>query len=151
MGGIEMSKYFKPEEFACPCCGATSASPELLALLDRIRGRWGGPIRVVSGYRCPTYNEVVRGAKNSQHLRGTAADIQPVSGGVDALDTVSALAEILNEKGGVGHYLRFVHVDVRGKRARWNTKVRAWRAGEHFGQQEGWVPKMITLKRQGVR
>jgi zinc D-Ala-D-Ala carboxypeptidase len=37
-----------------------------------------GPISISSGYRCPRLNKAVKGAKNSQHLKGEAADIQAV-------------------------------------------------------------------------
>ena len=36
---------------------------------------YGKPITVNSGYRCPKLNDAVGGAKNSQHMRGEAADI----------------------------------------------------------------------------
>lgn len=44
-------------------------------LLDPIREKWGGPITVNSGYRCPRLNNEVGGVQTSQHLRGEAADI----------------------------------------------------------------------------
>lgn len=43
--------------------------------LDPIREIWGKPIIVNSGYRCPELNKAIGGAKNSQHLKGEAADI----------------------------------------------------------------------------
>ena len=44
-------------------------------VLDPVRERWGVPIYVNSGYRCPELNKLVGGAPNSYHLRGMAADI----------------------------------------------------------------------------
>ena len=44
-------------------------------VLDPLRERWGSPIIVTSGYRCPRLNQVVGGAKHSQHMKGEAADI----------------------------------------------------------------------------
>ena len=44
-------------------------------VLDPLRERWGVPIHVNSGYRCPELNKIVGGAENSYHLRGMAADI----------------------------------------------------------------------------
>lgn len=38
-----------------------------------------GPIRITSGYRCPALNTAIGGAENSQHIRGQAADIIPVT------------------------------------------------------------------------
>lgn len=43
--------------------------------LDKVREMWGKPIGVNSGYRSYELNKAVGGAKNSQHLRGEAADI----------------------------------------------------------------------------
>ncbi len=44
-------------------------------VLDPLRARYGHPIYVSSGYRCPKLNKAVNGAINSQHMRGEAADI----------------------------------------------------------------------------
>lgn len=45
------------------------------AVLDPLRERYGHPIYVNSGYRCPRLNKAVGGAKTSQHMTGEAADI----------------------------------------------------------------------------
>lgn len=45
-----------------------------LEVLEPLRRRYGRII-VTSGYRCGKLNEAVGGARNSQHLRGEAADI----------------------------------------------------------------------------
>ena len=44
-------------------------------LLDPIRRRYGAPIIVTSGYRCPALNTAVGGVANSHHIIGCAADI----------------------------------------------------------------------------
>lgn len=44
-------------------------------VLDPLREKWGAPITVTSGYRCPKLNAAVGGAKTSQHLLGQAADL----------------------------------------------------------------------------
>lgn len=44
-------------------------------VLDPLRKRYGKPIQVNSGYRCPQLNKAVKGATNSQHMKGLAADI----------------------------------------------------------------------------
>lgn len=43
--------------------------------LDPIREKFGKPITVTSGYRCPKLNRLVGGKPNSQHLKGEAADL----------------------------------------------------------------------------
>lgn len=44
-------------------------------VLDNLRDGWGRPIIVTSGYRCKELNAAVGGTRNSQHLKGQAADI----------------------------------------------------------------------------
>ena len=44
-------------------------------MLDKIRERYGKPIVVTSGYRCPELNKAVGGVKSSQHVKGEAADL----------------------------------------------------------------------------
>lgn len=44
-------------------------------VLDPLREKWGKPITVNSGYRCPELNRAVGGVATSQHLKGEAADI----------------------------------------------------------------------------
>ena len=53
------------------------ASLEALVLhvLDPARAAIGMPVRVTSGYRCRLLNIAVRGATNSQHAKGQAADV----------------------------------------------------------------------------
>ena len=63
---------------------------ETITLLEAIRAEWekycevhklGNPaIRISSGYRSPELNKAVGGAKNSAHVEGYAADLQPVNG-----------------------------------------------------------------------
>ena len=44
-------------------------------ILDPLREKYGKPIKVNSGFRCPELNKIVGGSKTSQHLTGFAADI----------------------------------------------------------------------------
>lgn len=44
-------------------------------ILDPLREKYGKPINVNSGYRCPTLNKILNGSKNSHHMLGLAADI----------------------------------------------------------------------------
>lgn len=70
-------RFFKPEEFKCPCCGQGSPALMLVLWLDLFRAAWGAPVRVNSGFRCEKHNKEVGGAENSRHLLGCAADIAP--------------------------------------------------------------------------
>ena len=80
-------KWFKEKEFACKCCGqlplstGSGQAPRenvkalVSEVLDPVREKLGMPIVVNSGYRCERHNKDVGGVRNSQHLRGEAADI----------------------------------------------------------------------------
>jgi uncharacterized protein YcbK (DUF882 family) len=68
---------FTAKEFACPCCGVRKVDGRLLYKLELLRVKLGNkPIKITSGYRCPKHNKEVGGAKHSQHMNGTAADIE---------------------------------------------------------------------------
>lgn len=45
-------------------------------VLQPLRDKWGEPIVLNSGYRCPELNIAVDGEATSQHLKGEAADIR---------------------------------------------------------------------------
>ena len=47
----------------------------LCGVLQKIRDRYGKPMHINSGYRCPKLNSKVGGSKTSQHMNGSAADI----------------------------------------------------------------------------
>ena len=47
----------------------------LCGVLQNIRDKYGKPININSGYRCPKLNSKVGGSKTSQHMNGSAADI----------------------------------------------------------------------------
>jgi len=97
--------------------------PKLLDLLYNIRSRLGTtqPFEVISGYRSPKTNAMLRRhssgvAKHSMHLQGKAIDIR-VRG--RNLKQVHCVALAL-KGGGVGLYTKsdFVHVDT--------GRVRSW-------------------------
>lgn len=69
---------------------------ETITLLECIRAEWeeyceryslGTPaIRISSGYRSPELNKAVGGVKNSAHIEGYAADLQPANGKQDEFE-----------------------------------------------------------------
>ena len=73
-----------------------------------------------SGYRTSAYNKKVGGVSNSQHVKGTAADI--VVKGVDPLTVGQYVEYIMPDHGGIGVYQTFTHVDVRANRSRWDNR-----------------------------
>ena len=74
-------QYFKRDEFRCKCggkyCNGFPAEPkeQLVRIADQLRKNLGVPITIVSGLRCPTWNQIQGGVADSQHQYGEAADI----------------------------------------------------------------------------
>ena len=119
---MKVSKYFDYDEVACRCCGNVpdnGISPRLLELLDSIREALGKPMYISCAYRCPAHNAEVGGVSNSQHVLGTAADIQ-MPEGYNAV-TLGALATKCGAEG-IGLYPWGVHVDMRGYDATWDER-----------------------------
>ena len=83
-------------------------------VLDPVRERYGKPIRVNSGYRCPIHNRTVGGVLGSQHVKGEAADIIPVSSEkIKVKSELERLVKIIEELGKFDQliiYPTFVHV-----------------------------------------
>ena len=65
-------------------------------VLDPLREKWGAPIRISSGYRCPKLNKAIGGAAGSQHMKGEAADITSLS---DSRNDNMALLQLLLNSG----------------------------------------------------
>jgi len=124
-----------------------AVSPRLLDKIELVvseLARWHGKtssevslsLDVKSGFRAPDHNRSVRrAAKDSQHQYGDAADVAIDANGdgrYSAIDSrmVGLAVEIVELKhpelvGGLGIYTgghartTYVHIDARGKRARW--------------------------------
>jgi hypothetical protein len=103
--------------------------------------------KIMSGYRTPHYNEAIGNVKFSRHIYGTAADFfideSPVDGEMDDINKdgkidiqdakeIYDVIESLSKDPAYNYYLGglsaykknavhgpFVHIDVRGYRARW--------------------------------
>ncbi|MGI9247429.1 MAG: DUF882 domain-containing protein, partial [Woeseiaceae bacterium] len=86
---------------------AVAMDPELLDLIYDVREELGSnsTFQVVSAYRSPKTNEMLRGkstgvAKNSQHLLGKAIDVR-----LEGVNTATLRDQALAMKrGGVGYY-----------------------------------------------
>ena len=115
------SPHFELKEFDCRChaeiCTVTFVSPKLVLSLEKLRRSAGVPLVLNCGYRCPQHNHDVGGGLDSQHLRGTAADISLHT--IKDKERFKELCEEIFHDGGLGIYDSFFHVDVRGHRARW--------------------------------
>jgi hypothetical protein len=95
---------------------------QLMENLEVLRTELGSrPIRILSGYRTPSYNERIGGAPRSKHMCGMAADFTVDDNDLQTVhDTIERLiAAGSMRQGGLSKYRTFIHYDVRGTRARW--------------------------------
>lgn len=122
-----LSEHLTLHEVICHCgkCSGGGVNQPVIDLFERIRAQCcickgkDVPINVFSGYRCPTHNKKVGGAPDSEHMKGNALDLGCPQG--MKMDEFHAICLALNPRGGVGFYRHdgFIHVDTRGKKARW--------------------------------
>jgi uncharacterized protein YcbK (DUF882 family) len=131
-----ITPHFSLDEFACkdgtsyPAEWITDRLALLCETLEVIRREAGDkPLRILSGYRTPAWNQRVEGSPRSQHVEGRAADIQHPSLTAAQLHSIILLChggKKLAALGGLGLYESFVHVDVRqnsdGRLRRWSGK-----------------------------
>lgn len=96
--------------------------PDLVSIIRAVESRFHTKIVVTSGYRSPTHNIRVNGAKRSMHLQCKAADI--LVPGTDRFQ-VANFVRTLPNRGGVGTYCHTaaIHVDT-GRQRDWNWACR---------------------------
>lgn len=113
--------HFKISELCCKHCGkgADILQPALLAALERVRIRFGQPMRVTSGYRCALHNAEIGGAKFSAHKEGKAADIADSKGELAAMLTPEVCAELGIWIEHPGATRGWVHITIRPAATRW--------------------------------
>lgn len=152
---LYLSPHFQLGQFLCRQKDGLpqyiALMPDLLEKLEWLleavnqRGTRLDTFEIMSGFRTPFYNRLIRNVVHSRHIYGSAADIfidvNPRDGVMDDLnrdgrfdkkdaDVLYNLADAISEAhphlaGGVGQYSGngahgpFVHVDVRGFDARW--------------------------------
>jgi uncharacterized protein YcbK (DUF882 family) len=126
-----LSKHFTVEEFDCHD-GTKVGERHYHGLsylcrvyLEPLRKKYG-PIKVHSGYRTTLYNRKVGGAPGSYHIYSShdgndhAADVSCARGNPrDGHRTLAAIRATKVNKGGLGLYSTFVHVDTRDGQADW--------------------------------
>ena len=118
-GNKKLSTNFRVKEFAC----TDGSDPifidsELVTVLQNIRTHFGKSVTITSAYRTPTKNKAVGGQTYSQHLYGKAADIKVK--GVTPKKVAAYAEKLLKNKGGIGTYSTFTHIDTRSTKSRWN-------------------------------
>lgn len=123
---MKLTKNFRKKEFdskngAVMPLEVLANVQRLAEALQVLRDELGKPISINSGYRSPSHNKRIGGAKNSQHLKGTAADI--IVSGMSPREVKKVVEKLILEGkvwfGGIGLYNTFLHLDIRKERARW--------------------------------
>jgi len=127
---MKVTKHFSVEEFMCrdgtpyPDAWVEGRLVPLCQSLEVLRALFKSPITILSGYRTDAYNARIGGARNSQHLKGRAADIKVK--GVDPAQVAAAIEAAIARgdmlPGGLGRYPTFCHYDIRGVNARWTGR-----------------------------
>lgn len=116
-GPLLLGKWFKVKEFACKDGSPVVFIDEyLVTVLDILRSEIKKPVIITSGYRTPTRNKEVGGAKYSYHMRGMAADIRV--DGMSAKEIANKLNKIVPDECGIIVYKNWVHFDVRKSKYR---------------------------------
>jgi len=106
--GGRCSQHFTFRSFRSPGDGWIKLDRALARGLEAYCEAVGEPVRILSGYRDPDWNAMHGGPPDSQHLHGTAADVEPAM----LLDDVHALRVF----SGIGYDADtglVHHVDVR--------------------------------------
>jgi hypothetical protein len=101
---------FSPAEIACRGTGAIKINTDAMDKLQTLRNRLGKPLIVRSGYRSPSHNKAVGGAKASKHMDGAAFDIAMSNHNPAAFGAAARAVGFL----GFGTYPRsgFMHIDL---------------------------------------
>ena len=118
-GNVKLSKNFTVKEFACSDGTDTVfISLALVSLLQRIRDYFGKAVIINSAYRTEAHNKKIGGATYSQHKYGVAADIH--INGVTPKEIAAYVETLIPNRGGIGIYKNFCHIDTRQVKSRWN-------------------------------
>jgi uncharacterized protein YcbK (DUF882 family) len=126
---MNITEHFSLREFHCkdgtpyPLEWIKTRLKPLCEALEIIRKVTGKPLVILSGYRTKEWNKKVGGANESYHTKGMAADFTPVGFDIvrlgNIIDTYQKNGVL--PRGGlhVDKEKNFIHIDIRGKIARW--------------------------------
>lgn len=94
-------------------------------VMEPIRQRYGKPIIVTSGYRCPRLNKLVGGVYNSLHTCGLAIDVRAKDGNNKELwdvifemisnDEINTRTVILEKCNNTKTNCQWIHIDINSK------------------------------------
>ena len=122
----KIKNNFSLQEFNSKCGREipNNVLPNIIQLaknLQVLRDSLGKTISITSGYRSPQHNKKIGGAKDSQHVKGMAADIKVT--GMTPKEVALVIEGLIEQgkikQGGIGIYPSWVHYDIRGTKARW--------------------------------
>ncbi len=82
---LTSNRKFDDEQYNPPAEIIENLRALCINVLQPLRDALGTPVNLNSGYRCPSLNRAIGGAKNSQHMTGQAADIVDFTNGNEYL------------------------------------------------------------------
>jgi hypothetical protein len=82
---LTSNRKFDNEQYNPPAEIIENLRALCVNVLQPLRDALGTPVNLNSGYRCPSLNRAIGGAKNSQHMSGQAADIVDFTNGNEYL------------------------------------------------------------------
>jgi uncharacterized protein YcbK (DUF882 family) len=115
----KLTNNFTLQEFNSKCGRdiPNNVLPNILQLaknLQVLRDAIGKSISITSGYRSPQHNKKIGGAKDSQHVKGMAADIKVA--GMTPKEVALVIEGLIEsgkmKQGGIGIYPSWVHYDI---------------------------------------
>ena len=115
----KLTNNFTLEEFNSKCGRdiPNNVLPNILQLaknLQVLRDAVGKSISITSGYRSPQHNKKIGGAKDSQHVKGMAADIKVT--GMTPKEVALVIEGLIEQgkmkQGGIGIYPSWIHYDI---------------------------------------
>jgi uncharacterized protein YcbK (DUF882 family) len=117
---VNYGKYFTEAEFACKHCNVAKMDQAFIDKLNQLRDKYGKPLTISSGYRCPDHPIEAKKTVSGMHSTGKAADVAVQ--GEEALAVLSLAMQLgftgigVQQKGNG----RFIHLDCRDKPTIWS-------------------------------
>lgn len=119
-----IAEYISEKEYQCQHCGKLPPGmkkdsfgnwnqpfSELFDTFKKIRERWGNPIIITSGYRCPYHEIEVSGHELTTHVFGLALDIVPTD--ADEMENLHGIivSEFPYLRIGINYGNHHIHLD----------------------------------------
>jgi len=140
--GIHLETNLDAREIACKggaCCGGSWVYvPEVARRFQESRDAIGGPIIVVSGYRCERHNARSGGYPESRHRFGEALDLYcpglevSVERWAEDLKKIWPRVALYERRDGAEGFQATVHVDL-GLLGQWVDEVKVWKRYQRQG------------------